>query len=813
MYTLTSLRSRWTTLLGTVVAVALGAALISGAVELLAGVGARDGLSTALTRYTEAPIVVQGSQRDDTTIVSASPPPPPGIEKRLASVPGVVAAIPDRVFGVRVAGVALDEGSGWASARLAGARLVSGAAPGPGDVVLGRDAGVAPGAVVTARVAGGDRRLRVAGLVDEPAVYVSDQDAAAWGTVRAVGILVTPAEVDAVAAAVRRAVGTQAVVRTGEDLWFAEADAGRQQLDDATGLLGVSGGLAGFVAIFVVASTFSFAVSQRRRELALLRLVGAQPKQLRRSVHLEALVVGGLAAALGSLLGIPLSRVYAALLDHADFVPEAFEPRARFWPLTIGFGVGLVVALLGSWAAARRAGRVPAIEALRDAAVERRTMTVGRWIFGLLFLAGAVASVVAARGTGGEGAIALTVFVGELFVVAFALLAPVVIPPVIRLVTAPLAASRGAGPLLVRQGALTAVRRVASTAAPVLVTVGVAGSMIGSIATLADATDADLRARLTADVIVVPSDGPGLTAGVPEAVRAAVPGATVSTVLATTVWEVVPKNADGVYDGHDLSGAAVGVDPASLRRTMDVSVLEGSLDDLRPGTITASDVSGLHVGNTVTVTFADGVTSKLRVAAVVASIQSTSVMLPIETVRAHDPAAFAEAVYVRGGDPAAVGEAAGRVGGRAIDRTAYADLRRVQTDEGNQLALIALLGVALLYTGLAIVNTLLMATFDRRRELALLRLSGATPRQGLAVVVAEAALVVLVGTGLALGSTVLSLIGLTNALSQVVGAASLTIPWVPIGVAALVCLALALAATAFPAWSLLRRPPTDLAVG
>lgn len=364
--------------------------------------------------------------------------------------------------------------------------------------------------------------------------------------------------------------------------------------------------------------------------------------------------------------------------------------------------------------------------------------------------------------------------------------------------------------MLVRQGALTAVRRVASTAAPVLVTVGVAGSMIGAIATLADTTDADLRARLTADVIVVPGDGPGLNADVPAAVRAAVPDATVSATLATTVWEVVPKNADGVYEGHDLSGSALGVDPATLRRTLDVAVVEGSLADLRPGTITASEISGLDVGDSVRVTFADGVTSKLRVAAVVASIQSTSVLLPIETVREHDPSALADAVYVRGGSPDAVRSAVTPLGGQAIDRTAYADLRSAEADEGNTLALTALLGVALLYTGLAIVNTLLMATFDRRRELALLRLSGATPRQGLRVVVAEAALVVLVGSGLAIAATVLSLLGLTSALSRVVGEASPSIPWIPLGVSIAVCLVLAVVAAAAPAWSLLRRPPLEV---
>ncbi|SHN25883.1 FtsX-like permease family protein [Cryptosporangium aurantiacum] len=805
MLALDTLRSRWAGLLGTMVAVALGAALISGAASLLAAVGERDGLDTALTRYAAAPIVVQGARMSDDQLAD-QPPPPPGLAPRLAAVPGVTAAIPDVVFPAQLDRGPV-EGRGWSSVRLAGASLVGGTAPAEGEVVVGRSSGLAPGAVVRLRAADGEHRLRVSGVLDRPGFYVSDRDAARWGTVRAVGLLVSNAPVDALAAAIRKAVGPSVVVRTGDDRRLAEPNPDRVQLDDATALLGISAGLAGFVAIFVVASTFAFAVSQRRREFALLRLVGAFPRQVRRMVYLEALLAGGAAAAGGSLLGIPLMSAYAWGLERAELVPSSFAPEARFWPLTLGFGIGLVVALLGSWTAARRAGRVSPVEAMREAGVERRPMTLGRWFWGLLFLAGAVAMIVVAGYVEEEGAIALTVFVGELFVVAFALLAPVLLPPVIRLVSWPLAASRGAEPLLVRQGALTAVRRVASTAAPVLVTVGVAGSMIGAIATLAHATDADLRARLTADAVVVAASGSGVDAGVPAAVAAAAPDAVVSAPLATTVWEVAPAEPDGAGRlGHGITGDALGVDPTTLRRTLNPAVVAGSLADLRPGTITVPDATGLGVGDTVAVTFADGATERLRVAAVVSSLQSTSVLLPIDTVRAHDPAALAPAVYVRGSSPDAVRAAVGGLGVDVIDRVAYADARSAEANEGNQLALIALLGVALLYTGLAIVNTLLMATFDRRQELALLRLSGATPRQGVRVVAGEAVLVVLVGVGMAVAATVFSLLGLANALGRSVEDAAPVVPWGSIGVSALVCLALALGATVLPAWSLLHRP-------
>ena len=83
----------------------------------------------------------------------------------------------------------------------------------------------------------------------------------------------------------------------------------------AVSLLGVTSGLAGFVAIFVVAGTFAYAVAARRRELGLLRTVGATPRQARRLVLGEALTVRQLLgmAAIATGLAILDGRPFAAL--------------------------------------------------------------------------------------------------------------------------------------------------------------------------------------------------------------------------------------------------------------------------------------------------------------------------------------------------------------------------------------------------------------------------------------------------------------------------------------------------------------------
>src|SRR5262249_25475223 len=84
------------------------------------------------------------------------------------------------------------------------------------------------------------------------------------------------------------------------------ADRGQADVPDAAGqsadlipLAAVSGGLMTLVAVFIVASTLALAVQLRRRQIALLRAVGASPGQLRRLVLSETLLVAAVAVGLG----------------------------------------------------------------------------------------------------------------------------------------------------------------------------------------------------------------------------------------------------------------------------------------------------------------------------------------------------------------------------------------------------------------------------------------------------------------------------------------------------------------------------------
>src|SRR3954469_18500718 len=103
----------------------------------------------------------------------------------------------------------------------------------------------------------------------------------------------------------------------------------------AVAMLGVILGAATFLAGFIISSTFAFTVDQRRRDLALLRLVGGSRGQVRRLLLGEALLLGGLGAGLGVPAGRGVMAVQERLMRAMGFVPPGFAGQWRTWILAV----------------------------------------------------------------------------------------------------------------------------------------------------------------------------------------------------------------------------------------------------------------------------------------------------------------------------------------------------------------------------------------------------------------------------------------------------------------------------------------------
>ncbi|OUC93722.1 FtsX-like permease family protein, partial [Streptomyces swartbergensis] len=526
---LRTLRARWATFTGSFVALSLGVALLTVTGLALASSAAAP--ERAPERFAAAPVVVKAQ---DTLRV---PTPTGDRESRLAHprpIPAATVArlrklgtvVEDRSFPV-TGGPTHMVGHPWSTAAFTPYDLVTGRAPRPVDEVV----------VTGDRVRVGQRlrtdrgTVRVVGTLAsrgfENAVFFTDARAAHLPP--AISQLVIKAD----PAAVTRAVGDSAQVLTGNARRLADADPGRdgEALTAMNSLFGTAGGVTAFVSVFVVASTFAFAVAQRRREFALLRTAGATPGQLRRSVLTEALAVGTLASATGCALASQGAPRLAAWVVGNGLAPAWFTIGDHTWPYHAAFWTGLLVALCGATAASWRAGRTGPTEALRESSAESGTITRGRLLSGTALLL--AAAVTLGLSLAGDPADLLhrKSYISRpmLLITAAALLSPLVLRPLTRLLTW----LPGACAMLVRENTAAGTRRTAALAAPVLVTVALAGSLLGATATLNRAKTTETSERTTAAFVVTPPAGTGFD----DALRRlrAVPGAEMSPTSSTAV--------------------------------------------------------------------------------------------------------------------------------------------------------------------------------------------------------------------------------------------------------------------------------------
>ncbi|MFF2542393.1 FtsX-like permease family protein [Kitasatospora sp. NPDC058063] len=825
MLSLATVRARWTSLLGTFVALGLGVTVLAMTALVLTSAEPE-----VPRRYAGTRVVVQSPAVDQSD--GTFTPSRPWSQERtrellraLAAVPGVDRAVPDRAFYAqpvidgRPVGAPSPEprGRNWSGTAFGPERLVAGGPPADEhQVVLDASLGLAPGSPVTLLTAAGPARYTVSGTasgtvpgtapgaldaaapgtVDPPSLYLSDRAAEALAPgVRVIGLVTAPrADVPAVAAAAASAVGGDGTVLHGAALTALEDRSAEKTRWIGLQILTATAGLTAFVSVFVVASTFAFAIVQRRREFGLLRTIGATPRQIARTVYAESLGVGVAAGGAGVLLGALLAPALGALMVEGGLEPAGFTVRFRALPLLGSFALGLVVALLGVWSASRRAARTAPLEALREAAVEHRPMTRGRWIAGGVSTALGLGLVVVAAGSESDSMINNALYAAMALIVGLMLFAPAVLPPIVRAVCRPLAGLRGATAAVARESAVTAVRRTASTAAPVLVTVGFAVLIAGLFQLRAGGYALEETVRQHATSVVTPQGTPGLS----DAAVAAVPGG--ASLLPTRLYA----------GGTDHVGA-VGMSEAAFRGARArMTVTSGSLDGLtgeNTMVVKAGTAAwlGWTTGHRVPVTFEDGSTVDVTVVAEITDGSATaSVLLTTRTVRAHDPSALTSVVHTAGATSSAV---LAPLGARALSSAEYASRTTSEDDALVRIFLVVLIGTSLGYSCLAVANTLLMATAQRAGDFTVLRLSGATRRQVLRIVAVESTLVVGIGAALGLLIAVVTLAGVRSGLSARLGTrVDLALPWSTMALTTGLCLLLALLAGVLPSRAALRRP-------
>jgi putative ABC transport system permease protein len=244
----------------------------------------------------------------------------------------------------------------------------------------------------------------------------------------------------------------------------------------------------------VTATAFGLSVAQRRRDLALLRTIGATPKQVMRMVCAEAALVGTGGSAAGCLLGLVGAPQLAGWIMRQGLAPSWFRvyfTTGSVLALGVAFLAGVAVAVLSMLVAAVRAGTIRPTEALREAAVEPKRIGRFRLLGGLVAVSCGVAALAvvvlifpsATMDPKAEAEIVILLIGGT------ALLSPFLLRPLTR------PFGRGTAGMLLRANIRTGARRAAAAIVPVLITAGLAASILGAGDTANAAASAAERSR------------------------------------------------------------------------------------------------------------------------------------------------------------------------------------------------------------------------------------------------------------------------------------------------------------------------------
>ena len=568
-----------------------------------------------------------------------------------------------------------------------------------------------------------------------------------------VGIVTDPgADANAVADDVRKAVARPDVrVVTGAERGEAESPGGAISREDIVAGVTSFGGIAAFVALLVVSSTFALAVRQRHRELALLRAVGMTPRQVRRMIRAEALLITLAASVVGVPFGFLAAVLEKGLFVRADMLPESLEVQFGVLPAIAGVAVAIVTTQAAAFASSLRASRIRPVDALREARIERRGISWIRAVLGVgLAALAALVLVVSARSGAAGGSDDTGPAAIPLMLLSATLLAPLLARPFVAVLGLPLRLFGGASGSLARANLRTDLGRVAAVATPVMLAAGLAFTFVGVKLHMRDQTVAQSRARTTADYVMKANDSGHLPPGlVAEAARATGVGA-ISGTFATTVT----ATADGATSFAVLARA---VDPATLTQVLDVGVQRGSLDALTGDSLAAgTDAArrfGWHVGDRVPVWLGDGTPVKLRVAAIFTrSLGFAEVLLPRPLAARHATIPVDDLAFVRPEAGATLSGlerlAASDARVSVLSRDQYLDDVRSATTK-QALDIYILIGLIGAFCAVAVVNSMTMAIAGRTEELALMKRVGATRRQLVRMVRAEAA--VTVAYGIAIG--------------------------------------------------------------
>ncbi|MEA5155043.1 ABC transporter permease [Raineyella sp.] len=571
--------------------------------------------------------------------------------------------------------------------------------------------------------------------------------------------------------AVRTAVGTDYTV--GGLSTNASLLASLQTSKLAFTLFGV---FAVVTAGFIILNSFRTMVAERRRDIGMLRAIGARRRTVTGMFLAEALLQGAVGTVLGMVLGYGMAAGLFAVMGplfesvaHLTMGPLRFESTAYVQTIALGMGVTVVAALIP----ARAAGRITPMEALRPVTEESYRASAGMraWIGLAALVASVFCLVTRVAGLVGVGAV--------LFLIGIALVTPAVVNPLAHAFGYLVEVAFSREGALARSNLQRNPGRSAVTVTAVMLGLASIVAMVTVIQSIFAGFLGYIDKSLSADYMVIPQSivlSQGNVAAGPELAQEIRHTPGIGPVSSLRI-------ARGKLNGRDVQ--VIGIDPAGYLKVAALDWNEGSSDAAVGQLATGrwligngifSSQAGLVPGQAVTLDTPNGQRT-YHVAGIgndylnakVSTIYVSQDLLARDFNVSSDMLIMAN--RLPSADPVATKAALDRVvrdypGFRLYEASQWRaeQERTFSTTLGIFDALIAALAVPSL---LALLNTLAMSVLARTREIGMLRAVGATRRQVRRMVVAESLLLSVIGTAFGVVSGVWLGYALVQAMKNV----------------------------------------------
>jgi putative ABC transport system permease protein len=468
---------------------------------------------------------------------------------------------------------------------------------------------------------------------------------------------------------------------------------------------------------------------------------------------MEALGVGVVGSTIGLGLGYLLALGLRWLfgLFGLDLGGVTFTVQGS--TILAAYLVGIVVTVVAAYLPARRAGRIPPVQALRDDVAMPESSLRTRLVIGLaLVVLGAVAMTTGLLEVGDRTLLQLGL--GMLAVlIGIALLSPLAGRPIIRVFGA-LFRPYGTVGRLATENSLRNPRRTAATASALMVGLALMTmmSILGSSASAS--TDAAIEESLTSEFVVSNAVGTPFSTDVADQIRE------------LDGVETVASLRYG-YPELEAGGTAwlAAIDPQDFSDVMDVPMAAGTLGGLSPGKALISAKlatdEGYSVGDTVTLGFQGG-----DVDVEVAGLIGVSGAVPAEWLVTQDTLEkggllpLDSMLFVTkdpGVSTASIREGVDKIT-TELPTVTLKDPQEFAEEQKDQINLFlnliyGLLGLSVLIAILGVVNTLALSVIERTREVGLLRAIGMSRRQLRTMIRLESIVIAVFGAllGLAIG--------------------------------------------------------------